>query len=186
MWTRVYMSWTAICCVGLITAVGGVSAARALGAGDSGHVSALLPSAPSSNPTVMACMEARKRNDCNPDPRIRRALDAANPEARVPVAGARLMSRQEAIRQAGGLASGKDSAAQLMQYADVPRIDPGLGENGIVNPARWVWIVSVNQNTRTRASPAQASVVVHGYTDVIDAQTGIITDACAGCTPLLH
>jgi hypothetical protein len=75
--------------------------------------------------------------------------------------------------------------ARLMTRAATAELDSGLGANNYApHPARKVWVVSVHVDVRTRGSIASPSATVHGYSVVIDAETGMVTDMGWGSAPL--
>ena len=148
------------------------------GGGVSGSVAA-----PANEPSVEACV-ARRGLNCNPDPRVYATFVAMNPEAHPPNANAPLMSEAEALARARGDNASAPARARLLRYGDVAALDSSLGANGIVHPDRKMWVVTVHGDITTMGSPRWKPAVVHVYSVVIDAETGIRTDMCFGCEAL--
>lgn len=120
-------------------------------------------------------MAARKL-ECNPNPGARETFVADNPIAQPPNPSANVMSMDDAILKAGGTVGGKDSRARLMTYAELSALAPGLGANGVVDPRRRVWAVTVHRDVMTPGSLRWKPAVVHVFTVVYDAESGQATD----------
>jgi hypothetical protein len=71
-----------------------------------------------------------------------------------------------------------------MDRSELAALDPGLTENEIPDARRKVWVVTVQDDITVPAGPSRASRVAHVYTEVIDAESGFVTDMCFGCAPL--
>jgi len=117
--------------------------------------------------------------------------ELGNPVAYPPSEHPQYISEEEAIAIAlcGARrtrpADGPPVYAHLMTRAETGRFDPALGANNWgPHPARKVWLVSIHDEVQTRGSPATPPTTVHGYSVVIDAETGMITDAGYGTAPL--
>lgn len=172
---------TSLIVVSLVIAAG-ASGVAAVAAGTSG-LSAANRLAPD-NPTVMACV-SRRGQDCNPNPAVRATFVAGNPIAQQPNAHPTYISEQAAISRARGAAdAASPTSARLMTRAGLQALDPNLAENGIANPDRKIWVVTVHGNTLTMGDPEHKPRLVHVYTVVVDAESGIVTDSCVGCATL--
>ena len=165
-----------------LTAITGLGVVGARGEGSRGVVGSDVPLG--DNPTVQACM-TRGTANCNPTPGVYATFVANNPLARPDRSGSQLLSDGEAIRLAGGASGSVSATARLVTYRFVAQLDKGLGENGEVWPDRQVWVVTVHGNFPPGPGffpvLAGAPPVLHVYSMVIDAETGIKTDVCFGC-----
>ena len=88
-----------------------------------------------------------------------------------PSASPTYITEAEAKRIAN-IPEGAKYALQFVPYAAVEQIHPPLHGNALVPSDRMVWIVAVAAETMTRASLRFPSQPVHGYSLVIDGETG--------------
>jgi hypothetical protein len=117
--------------------------------------------------------------------------DMQNPVAYPPSRNPRYVGEEDAIAIALGSARGPlpvdrpPAFARLMTRDETGELDPSLGANNISpHPARKVWLVSVHTETQPRRSIARPATPFHGYSLVIDAETGMVTDMGWGTAPL--
>lgn len=76
-------------------------------------------------------------------------------------------------------------SARMMTRDDTGSFDPAMGANNAApHPARKVWLVSVHDEVLTWGRHTSAPTSVHGYSLVIDAETGTVTDMGWGTAPL--
>jgi len=141
------------------------------------------PPSAATDPTIAACLHV-DRAVCNSDPGARATIVAGVPAEQPVNPQARLINRVDVILRAGGASDGHDAVARLMRYSQVGLVDTGLGENALVDPSRWVWVVTVHEPVRAQGTLQAGSGTWAGYTEVIDAESGDVTDSCAGCVSL--
>jgi hypothetical protein len=166
-----------VCGAGAVAALV-VTAAAVMGAGNGGvrGSKAVSPS----DPQAAACM-ARGEVNCNPDPGVYATFVASNPIAHAPRANPHYITEADVLTRARGGNTGALAKAALVSYHAVSNLQPGLGSNGVIHPERKVWVVTVHGDIETRGSLRSKPTVVHVYSLVIDAETGIVTDMCYGC-----
>ncbi|MBV9278675.1 MAG: hypothetical protein JOZ41_01210, partial [Chloroflexi bacterium] len=117
--------------------------------------------------------------------------DLGNPTSYPPSEQPEYISEEDALAIALGGRQALDDVerppayARLMGRRETATLDPSLGAyNYSPHPARKVWVVCVHGEARTRGSPAWPPELVHGYSLVIDAETGMVTDWGTGSAPL--
>lgn len=164
-------------CLVLLVLGGGVLVVRGAGGGPA----AGSPAVQANDPAVEACVERREIN-CNPNPAVYPTFIANNPVAQPPNTSAAVISEARALEIARGPSLSAPAHAAFVTHSQLVAMDQSLADNGVVNPDRKLWVVTVQADTWSRGSPSRKPWEVHSYTVVIDAQTGIVTDACYGCT----
>jgi hypothetical protein len=114
-----------------------------------------------------------------------------NPVAYPPSRNPQYIGEEDAIAIALGRSCGPLPAerppiyARLMTRDETGELDPSLGANNFSpHPSRKVWLVSVHDEVQTRGSLVHPPATVHGYSVVIDAESGTVTDVGWGCAPL--
>jgi hypothetical protein len=128
------------------------------------------------DPDLRSCME--QKHVCNPNAVGDDQTSLSQPGS----AGTALIGEAEAMaiaRAASGSASASGKARRMSgteaeafaQQSRSPDIDG----------ARQVWVVSIDATVTTDGSPAQPPKAVDGYSAIMDAITGEITDECLGC-----
>jgi hypothetical protein len=117
--------------------------------------------------------------------------EIGNPAAYPPSKHPKYISEDDAIAIAFGGAADSLSAghppssAGLMTREQASTLDrPLAGSNAAPHPGRMVWLVCIHDDVQTRGSIAWPPTTVHGYSVVIDAELGMVTDAGWGTAPL--
>jgi hypothetical protein len=117
--------------------------------------------------------------------------DLGNPVSYPPSRNPHCIGEEDAIAIALGGACGPLPVdhppvfARFMTRDETGELDPSLGANNFgPHPARKVWLVSVHGATQTRGDLVHPPTTVHGYSVVIDAETGMVTDMGWGTAPL--
>lgn len=106
-----------------------------------------------------------------PDPAKRAELIASQPIYQPPSPSPVYITEEEAKRVAG-VPEGARSAQRFLAYRDVEQIDPALHGNALVPPDRMVWVVAVATDVMTRGTLREPPRRAHGYSVVIDGETG--------------
>jgi hypothetical protein len=166
----------------MITLAGVGTAVRVTGAGSPPTPANYLPP---DNPSHAACVKLSKKN-CNPDPSVYATFVAANPNAHAPSSNPRYIGEAAAIAEARGSLTTAPAYAKLMTYGELQAKEPGLAENAVPDPRRKVWVVTVQADAYTHPTGMTQAHLVHYFTDVIDGETGQMTDSCLGCDTVTH
>jgi len=106
-----------------------------------------------------------------PDPERLAELRASVAIYQPPSPSPTYITEAEAKRIAN-VPEGAKYALRFVPYAAVEQIHRPLHGNALVPPDRMVWIVAVAAETMTRGSPRFPSGRTHGYSVVIDGETG--------------
>jgi hypothetical protein len=118
---------------------------------------------------------------CNSDPSAIATAVATNPLKAGPSANASLMAQSIAVARARGGRASAPADSILMRYGDVASYASDFEANGVVNPDRPVWVVTVHGDAQAPSIGNQGPTSVHVYSMIIDAQSGIASDWCYGC-----
>jgi hypothetical protein len=143
------------------------------------------PLAYASSPQYHACVQRREKY-CGPNPYPYQTFVAESPWAQTPGPNPQYITEDQAkARARNGLPVAERTTApayaEFMSYAQLQAIAPYLAENGQVVTQREFWVVTVHADVRTNGGPMLAARTVHDFTVVLDAESGDMTDWCAGC-----
>ncbi|PZS06949.1 MAG: hypothetical protein DLM70_04235 [Chloroflexi bacterium] len=105
---------------------------------------------------------------------------AGNPMAQAPGANPHYLSETDALTHARG-GDVAAPARALLPYRDAASLNEALAANGVVHPDRKVWVVTVHGDVMTPGSLTTRPTVVHAFSMIIDAESGIVTNWCYGC-----
>lgn len=128
------------------------------------------------DPNLVSCMQAHKV--CNP------AAAEANqgPESQPPGTGQPLSrTNAEALARGSGLAPSKAVYSRLFASGDAFERAFNEGRATTYDVSRPVWVITVMRDVMTDGSPGTPGSAKAGYSVVIDALTGRVTDECIGC-----
>ncbi|RNL78535.1 hypothetical protein EFL95_05430 [Nocardioides marmorisolisilvae] len=127
------------------------------------------------DPKLLTCMQ--REVVCNP------AADSGDHgPLSEPADTSRSVDQAEALAIARKMAgsSAAPGVAEKMSGSAAASL-AGQSRSPEIDESRPVWVVSLDTNVLTDGSPAAAPRSVPGYSAIIDAVTGEITDECLGC-----
>jgi len=172
-WTRLAVTTSAVAVLAALALEGGngVSQARPVISDGPGNA------APPAFQTMVACERSGNRV-CNPEAEA--TSEAGNPLSQPPSPHPKYLTLDEVTARVRGTATTTPEIhARFMSYPDFERLS---GEySSTVHPARMVWVVTVHADEWTQATLQRGPQLVHYYTVVIDAETGMVSDSCIGC-----